>query len=184
MHTTPLSLLQRLRDPGERQAWGTFVELYAPLLFVWSRRWGLQDSDAADLVQDVLMLLYRKLPEFEYDRAGSFRGWLRTVLHNKWRDRRRRTIPEPAGDQVEPVVEPSWAEQEEQEYRQHLLRVMLKKLRSEFPATMWAAFEGYVLESRPPAEVAARLQISPATVYAVKSKVFQRLRQELAGMLE
>src|SRR6266540_1012108 len=131
MHTTPPSLLERLRDPAQRQAWDTFVELYTPLLFLWSRRWGLQDSDAADLVQDVLLLLYRKLPEFDYQQGGSFRGWLRTVLLNKWRDSRRRAIPAPAGDLVEPAVGPSWAEQEEQEYRQQLLRVMLKKLQPE-----------------------------------------------------
>ncbi|GEM_PF-172792 len=194
MHTTPPSLLQRLRDPAERQAWNTFVELYTPLLFVWSRRWGLQDSDAADLVQDVLLLLYQKLPEFDYDRGGSFRGWLRTVLLNKWRDSRRRQHPPGsplakggmggAGDLVDPAVEPSWAEQEEQEYRQQLLRVMLKKLQHEFPATIWAAFEAYVVQGQAPIEVATNLQISPATVYAAKSKVFQRLRQELAGMLE
>ena len=184
MHTTPPSLLQRLRDPQQKQAWDTFVELYTPLLFFWSKRWGLQDSDAADLVQEVLLLLYRKLPEFDYQAGGSFRGWLRTVLLNKWRDTRRRTLPEPAGERVEPMVEPSWAEQEELEYRQQLMRVMLKKLRPEFPATIWAAFEAYVVQGQAPGEVAANLQISPATVYAAKSKVFQRLRQELAGMLE
>lgn len=184
MHTTPPSLLQRLQNPAEKQAWDTFVELYTPLLYFWSKRWGLQDSDAADLVQEALLLLYRKLPEFDYQAGGSFRGWLRTVLHNKWRDQRRRSFPEPAGDGIEPAVEASWAEREEQEYRQQLLRVMLKKLEPEFPATIWAAFVAYVLESRSPAEVAATLQVSQGTVYAAKSKVFQRLRQELAGMLD
>ncbi len=184
MHTTPPSLLQRLRDPAERQAWDTFVELYTPLLFLWCRRWGLQDCDAADLVQEVLLLLYRKLPQFDYDRAGSFRGWLRTVLLNKWRETRRRVIPEPAGARVERLAEPAWAEAEEQEYRQQLMRVMLKKLQPEFPATIWEAFQAYVVAGQAPAAVAARLHISPATVYAAKSKVFQRLRQELAGMLE
>ena len=90
MHTTPVSLLERLRQPGEQEAWRRFVALYTPLLFFWSRRLGLQDADAADLVQDVLVLLYRKLPGLAYDPRRSFRGWVRTVLLNRWRERQRR----------------------------------------------------------------------------------------------
>src|ERR1700756_3431118 len=90
MHTTPVSLLERVRQPGEQQAWARLVELYTPLLFYWTRRMGLQESDAADLVQDVFAVLVHKLPAFDYDPRKSFRAWLRTVLHNKWRDQRRR----------------------------------------------------------------------------------------------
>jgi RNA polymerase sigma-70 factor (ECF subfamily) len=89
METTSVSLLERLRQPDQPRAWERFVELYTPLLLYWARRRGLQHQDAADLVQDVLTVLVRKLPEFTYDRRRSFRGWLRTVLLNKWRDRQR-----------------------------------------------------------------------------------------------
>ena len=54
MTQTPVSLLERLRQPGDQEAWQRFVELYGPLIYAWSRRAGLQDQDAADLVQDVL----------------------------------------------------------------------------------------------------------------------------------
>lgn len=83
---TPVSLLERLRQPNQDHAWARFVELYAPLLYYWARRTGCQESDAADLVQELLTLLLRKLPEFEYDRQGTFRGWLRTVALNCWRN--------------------------------------------------------------------------------------------------
>jgi RNA polymerase sigma-70 factor (ECF subfamily) len=63
------------------------VRLYTPLLYYWPQRLGLQDSDTADLVQDVLLVLMRKLPEFEYHPSRRFRGWLRTVRLNKWRVR-------------------------------------------------------------------------------------------------
>src|SRR5690348_13054594 len=96
MHTTPVSLLERVRLPGEQQAWGRFVEIYTPLLYYWSRRMGLQESDAADLVQEVFAILVTKLPQFVYDRNKSFRGWLRTILQNKWRDKQRRLAAEPA----------------------------------------------------------------------------------------
>src|ERR1700722_3362463 len=89
MHTTSASLLQQIRVESRADSWERFVRLYTPLLLYWARRRGLQDTDAADLVQDVLIVLVRKLPEFQYQPGRSFRGWLRTVLMNKWRDRRR-----------------------------------------------------------------------------------------------
>ena len=85
MHTTPGSLLEQLRRPGEQAAWERFVQLYTPLLCHWARRFGLQGSDAADLVQDVFAVLVEKIPEFQYDPAQRFRGWLWTIAANKCR---------------------------------------------------------------------------------------------------
>jgi len=75
MHTTSVSLLQRLRRPEEQEAsWKRFVQLHTPLLFHWARKLDLAADDAADLVQEVLILLVQKLPELEYDPSRSFRG--------------------------------------------------------------------------------------------------------------
>jgi DNA-directed RNA polymerase specialized sigma24 family protein len=78
--STSVSLIERLRDGGAGDAWARFVRLYTPMLLRWARRWGLQEADAADLTQDVLLLLVRKLPEFEYDARRSFRAWLFTLF--------------------------------------------------------------------------------------------------------
>lgn len=86
MHTTSVSLLERLRTPADEAAWRQFVDLYTPLLCHWGRRAGLQDSDLSDLIQDVFTTLVRVLPEFEYDAHKSFRGWLKTILLNRWRN--------------------------------------------------------------------------------------------------
>ena len=94
MLTTSASLLKRLKERSEQEAWKRFVLLYTPLLCCWAGRLGAQNADADDLVQDVFTLLYQKLPEFTYRPQKSFRAWLRTVLVNKWREgRRRRLIP-------------------------------------------------------------------------------------------
>src|SRR5436190_11776880 len=90
MNTTSVSLLQRLHQPDSQAAWERFVDLYTPLIFFWAIRAGLPAQDAGDLVQDVFTTLLQKLPEFDYQREKSFRGWLRTITLNRWRDVRRR----------------------------------------------------------------------------------------------
>ena len=90
MHTTPVSLLERLRRPDEKAAWDQFVELYTPLLYSWTRRLGLPAHEAADLVQDLFTLLVQEMPRFQYDAKKSFHAWLRTVFLNKWRNYQRR----------------------------------------------------------------------------------------------
>jgi RNA polymerase sigma-70 factor (ECF subfamily) len=74
--STSSSLLNRVRQPEDRQAWDRFVALYTPLLYSWTFRVWLSEADAADLVQDVFVILLKKLPEFEYDPNQSFRAWL------------------------------------------------------------------------------------------------------------
>src|SRR5262245_33461476 len=107
MHTTPASLLEKLRLPAEQDAtsaaWARFIQLYTPLLFYWARRASLQESDAADLVQDVLVTLVQRMPEFSYDPSQGFRSWLRTVIMNKWRDRLRRPVL-PSGGPEDPSL--------------------------------------------------------------------------------
>lgn len=90
MTRTPKSLLQRLRQAADRTAWEQFVALYTPLLYRWALRLGLQGPDAADAVQDVFVILVRRLPHFEYDPSRSFRAWLKKVTRDVWRLRCRR----------------------------------------------------------------------------------------------
>ncbi|HEX5272894.1 MAG TPA: sigma-70 family RNA polymerase sigma factor [Gemmataceae bacterium] len=185
MNTTSLSLLQRLRRPDEPGAWERFVRLYTPLIYDWARRAGLQESDAADLVQDVFVLLLRKLPEFEYDRHGSFRAWLHAVTLNLWRTRlRRKVLPTEAGLSPDGVPAPDCvAEIAEAEYRDRLVRRALELLRTDFAEPTWRAFWECVVNDRPTAEVAADLGMSAGAVRTAKCRVLARLRQELDGLL-
>jgi RNA polymerase sigma-70 factor (ECF subfamily) len=188
MYSTPISLLQRLRQPDAQPAWRQFVDLYTPLLYYWALRLNLQKSDAADLVQDVLLVLVQKLPEFEYDRRKSFRSWMRTILVNKWRTRRRgpARVPGAAGEAVldAAVVPPEIEAFSEAEYQQYVIRRALELMQAEFQPTTWKACWEMTVNGRPAADVAAELGISEGAAYVAKSRVLRRLKQQLAGLLD
>jgi RNA polymerase sigma-70 factor (ECF subfamily) len=188
MTNTPVSLLERLRDPFDCDAWARFVKLYTPLIYSWGRRVGLQDQDAVDLVQDVFATLIQVLPTFAYDRHKSFRGWLRTVALNRWRNTRKQwneKMPREPGNGVERLalpddVEAFW----EAEYQQHLVSQALAIMRADFQEKTWRACWEVVVSGRSANEVAKELGLSIGAVYAAKFRVLDRLRRELRGMLE
>jgi RNA polymerase sigma-70 factor (ECF subfamily) len=189
MNTTPVSLLERLCDPGaEQAAWERFVELFTPLLFSWSRQLGLRAEDAADLVQDVFTTLLQELPRFAYDKHRSFRAWLRTVLRNRWRDtcRRRAVLPvRQAGAPLPDVASPDpIAHFDDTEYRGFLAKRAFAVMQSEFEPVTCTAFRENVINCRPAAEVAAELGITRNAVYLAKARVLRRLREELDGLID
>jgi len=184
MHTTSITLLQRLREQPAADTWTRFVRLYTPLLLHWARRLGLQEPDAADLVQDVLLHLVRRLPEFQYQPGRSFRGWMRTLLMNKWRDRPHRDPPAPLDSDVQPLV-PSEAEVlEEREYRLYVLGQALRLMQADFEPATWQACWETVVAGRPAAEVAAELGLTVNAVYLAKTRVLSRLRRDLESLID
>jgi RNA polymerase sigma-70 factor (ECF subfamily) len=187
MYTTPVSLLQRLREPNAEEAWNRFVALYTPLLVHWTRRLGLSDAEAADVVQEVFVILLRELPKFSYRPGSRFRGWLWTVTLNKHRERQRLCKQplawEAAGEVASPEPDPG-DEVAEAEYRSYLVERAMQLMRTDFEPTTWQACWRYVAEGRPAAEVAAELGISVNAVHLAKARVLRRLRRELDGLLD
>lgn len=184
---TPISLLERLRQPNEQAAWERFVQLYTPLLAHWANRLGLLGQDAADLVQDVFMVLVQKLPEFRYDPSKRFRGWLWTVTVNKCRERHRQAVlisQSERASSVECAVPDAAELLSDQEYRQYITRRALELMQSEFQPTTWKAFWECVVNERSAAEVAEELGISENAVYLAKGRVLRHLRRELEGLLD
>jgi RNA polymerase sigma-70 factor, ECF subfamily len=188
MFPTPASLLERLRGPFEPQAWEHFVSLYTPLIWSWARRVGLQEPDAADLVQDVFVTLLQVMPTFTYDRNQSFRRWLQTVTLNKWRKARKRPANRLAGEQLErpedvPAndgLEQFW----EEEYRRHVVGQAIRLMQTDFGESTWKACLEVVVSQRRAAEVAAELGLTVKAVYEAKFRVLNRLRRDLGGLLD
>src|SRR5262245_52394361 len=170
MTKTPSSLLERLRQPFEPEAWARFVALYTPLIYSLARRTGLQEEDAADLVQEVFVTLLQVLPTFVYDRHKSFRRWLRTITLNKWRNSQKRweqRIVHGGAGKLEAVADPDDLEALwEAEYQQHLVGQALRIMQTDFQESTWKACWETVVEGRPAVEVGADLGLSVGAVYA------------------
>ncbi len=187
MHTTSHSLLEELRKPAADAAWKRFVHLYTPVLCSWAGRAGLQESDAAALVQEVFVILVEKLPEFQYDQSGSFRAWLRTVTMNKLRDWKRRAarVVTVAFDdkqlaKIEAEADSFW----ELDFRRELTRRALELMKTNFAPTTWEACWEFLTKGKSAAEVAKKYGISENAVYIAKFRIVRRLRRELQGMLD
>ncbi len=173
--TTRPSLLLRVRDLSDAAAWGDFVEIYAPLVHRYALRRGLQDADAADIVQDVLREFARCVPRFEYDpAAGRFRGWLHTLTRRAVARQARQPAARPfpigggeAGSPLERATDPADDAFAEQAARQ---------VQGQVKEATWQAFWLTAVEQISPAEVAGRLGISVGSVYVAKNRVLRRLR--------
>jgi RNA polymerase sigma factor (sigma-70 family) len=193
--TTRPSLLARIRDPRDGVAWSEFVDVYGPLVYDYGRRRGLQDADAADLMQDVLRAVAATADRFAYDPArGTFRSWLFTVTRTKFLDAVRRRRPgdrgtgdtdihkhleaKPAGDREGMDVGPEAVEWD-QAYGQRLLDWAAGQIRSEFRPMTWQAFWLCAVEGCAPRDASAALGMSIGSVYAAKCRVLARLREEV-----
>jgi RNA polymerase sigma factor (sigma-70 family) len=182
--TTRPSLLLRVRDLSDAAAWGDFVEIYAPLVHRYALRRGLQDADAADIVQDVLREFARCVPRFEYDpAAGRFRGWLHTLTRRAVARQARQPAARPfpigggeAGSPLERATDPADDAFAEQEYRQVVFDWAARQVQGQVKEATWQAFWLTAVDRLSPAEVAGRLGMSVGGVYVAKNRVLRRLR--------
>ena len=185
------SLLVRIRDARDREAWGQFVEVYAPLVYDMARRRGLQDADAADLTQDVLRSVAGAIGRLDYDpRRGTFRSWLFTVTRNALNTffEAQRRVPRGSGDSAVQdwlANQPDSADESvvwDREYERRLLDVAAEQVRLEFEDATWQAFWRTAVEGRPAREVAEGLGMSVGAVYIARSRVLSRIKEKVAQL--
>jgi RNA polymerase sigma-70 factor (ECF subfamily) len=160
------------------------VSLYTPYLFSLVRRAGVDREEASDVVQDVFLLLARKMPDFEYDARLSFRAWLRTVVRNRLHEiGRRRSVPEVSTNEFDLEDSGDVDSIEESEYRNHVIARALEVMQRDFAPTTWKACWEHVVSGRTALDVGAELGISEGAVYVAKCRVLRRLREELEGLM-
>ena len=189
--STRLSLLARLRDGRDHAAWSDFVRLYAPVLYRFGRRKGLQDADAADLTQEVLRSVAGAIDRLDTDpRRGPFRAWLFTLAHRRlydWRLRRRRN--QARGDPMEPhALEEQPDRVEEERWNRDLERETFQwaaeRVRPSVADATWQAFWLTAVDGKSGPEAAASLGLTPAAVYLARGRVMVRLKAEIARLAE
>ena len=187
MNTTSVSLLVRLRDANDQDAWRRFADLYAPLIQRWIRPFGLPEQDAEELAQEVFAKLVRELPKFTYDPGRSFRAWLSTVTRNIVRSFLASRGPDLLTNRdvpLESLATDDTCTIDADEFHQYVTRRALMIMQADFESSSWQAFWRMVVDGQSGSEVARQLEMSVSAVYVSKHRVMRRLRDELAGMLD
>jgi RNA polymerase sigma-70 factor (ECF subfamily) len=178
------SLLFRLRDTGDQQAWEQFYARYAPMIWGWCHQWFPRDAE--DMVQEVMRLLVRRLRDFEYQPGKTFRGYLKTVTHNlmadlKEKERLRRAVA--GGDLIEDVEASQDLQQRLQsEFDLELLEIAKDNVRRRVEPSTWSAYLETAEQGRPGAEVGKMLGMKVGAVFQAKHHVLKLLQQEVKSL--
>lgn len=181
------SLLVRLRDRADEEAWFEFVELYRPAIVRLAVRKGMQASDGEDLAQSVLAAVAGAIDRWEADQnRARFRTWLYTIANRQVIDALRRRVHQPASGGTS--IQARLSEAEERQENSRLLRWEVRRqafhraaalVREDFPEPTWNAFWLVAVDGLPPAEVAQRIGKTIGAVYAAKGRVMRRLMQKI-----
>ncbi len=189
---TRVSLLKRMKDWRDNTSWQEFFDAYWKLIYGVARKAGLGDSEAQDVVQEVLLHVAKKMPKFKYDPAiGSFKGWLLTKT--RWciiAQMRRRgrgplahtpdsTMAEDPLERMPDAFVPSLDEIWEKEWQHNLLEAAWGRLKQSYDGLKLQIFEFYVRKEFPADKVAARFGVSIDQVYLIKNRVTEELKKEI-----
>jgi len=188
------SLLLRLQDTCDQQAWAEFLEIYQPLIRRLARRRGLQEADAGEVTQEVLLTVVNVIGRWENDPArGSFRAWLATITRNLVVNFliRQSRHPRASGDSdlirwldEVPDENHELSALFDLEERRRLFHWAASKVKKEFQSATWQAFWLTSVESLSSSEVASRLQLSVGAVHVARSRVMKRLREKIETLKE
>lgn len=186
------SLLVRIRNCNDHQAWTEFVEIYEPLIYRLARRKGFQDADAAELTQEVFVAVASAIDRWRPDPGrGKFRAWLFRIARNLMINLlvHHRRHPPAAGDTsvgrlLEMQASPDGPESVlfDREYKRQTFHWAAEQIRDEFRESTWRAFWRTAVDGRPVRQVADELELSPGAVYVARSRVMARLRETVEGL--
>ena len=192
--TTRASLLSRLADPHDHEAWVEFVSIYEPVAYRLLRRHGLQDADARELVQDLFVAVSRSIERWDPDRQrGSFRGWLRRVTRNlviNWLQARERRVAAVGGSNLQAMLEQAPAESDpetaefDNEVRRALFRRAADQVRDEVQPPTWQAFWETAVLGTTTVNAAKKLNMQPGAVRVAKCRVLVRLRAAIDSLVK
>jgi RNA polymerase sigma-70 factor (ECF subfamily) len=187
--STHLSILNALKEAGpSEEAWERFQRRYEGTILRWCLRHGLQQADAEDITQRVLLKLYRTLPGHEHDPSRPFRSWLSTVVANAVRDffRQAERHPDARGaggtsfqEQLARLQEPESTDElaTELEGQDAALKAAIEGVKGRVSESVWQAFHRTVIDGQPVADVAKELGMSTGAAYQAKYRVSQMIAE-------
>lgn len=188
------TLLKHLRGGTDPLAWDEFFQRYWPVIYAFARRRGCSEHTAEEVIQDVMLKIFRQRDLFQYDPTrGRFRDWLGTVVRNQVAERRRRPserVRARGGDSTTESFHPKDEDAKadaarpeqlwETAFENGLLTVMLDVVRREVNPRDYLAFELLAIRELPGAQVARITGLSRNAAYKARRRVLKRLR-ELGG---
>lgn len=188
MNSDPItrsSLLIRLRDARDEDAWAEFTAVYEPVIYRMTRRRGMQDADAREVVQEVLMSIVSAIDRFDLESSGSFRGWLSKITRNATIDRLRRIASRAETIDASGVIRKleqavsneNISEEFDRDRREQLFRWAAGQVRRRTGEVNWMAFWRTSVDGRSVAEVARELEIQEGAVYVARCRIIKRIRE-------
>jgi RNA polymerase sigma-70 factor (ECF subfamily) len=190
---TSISLLERVAGAPTNDDWRRLLDLYQPLLRAWMTRAGVAVCDTDDLIQEVLLVVFREVGGFERRGPGAFRAWLCAILANRVRDyfRARQSRPTATGDsaflrRLDELESPDSALSRlwDREHDEHVAAALMRRVQGDFSPPTWRAFRRQVIDGAAPAAVASELGLTLNAVLLARSRVLRRLREELRGLVD
>lgn len=180
---------------GHAEAWERFVRLYGPLVYQWCRQCGLQESDAADCLQDVMRSLQSGIARFSpAGEKASFRGWLWTVTRNHVRDFFRREARQFAADggtdanarfaRIPDRFPPDSIEDSLSLERDLLKRKALELIREKSDERTWQAFWRCAVEGESPTLIASDLGFTVNYIHKLRRRYLEKLRLDLGAFFD
>ncbi len=188
------SLLSRLKDSSDCAAWMEFCAIYEPTSYRIARKYGLQDADAREVSQEVLLSVSRKIGGFNFNRDGRFRAWLATIARNATIDqlRRKRSLGSGSSSIYRRLAQvPDRSETLQQadlafdiEARRQQFRWAAEQVRQSVGATTWQAFWLTAVEGQSTESVAQTLGISLGAIYVARCRTLAKIKAILEPFRE
>lgn len=186
MDTTRASLLLRIKNRRDTEAWAEFDAIYRPMLQRFASAWRLPEEEVQDVVQQCMLAIHKHIEGFDYDpKKGRFKGWLKTMVSNRIKNllRDRRESPGDSHDfKRAQTREPTPEEAFDKVWLDEHLRHALEQVRKDVDETTFGAFQEYVIKERSVEAVCKELDITAPRLYKIKWRVTQRLRDRMVEL--
>jgi RNA polymerase sigma factor (sigma-70 family) len=190
---TRVSLLSRLKNPEDKDSWGVFFDRYAPLIYGVAIKSGLTVSEAQEALQETMIAVSKKMPDFKYDPAiGSFKGWLMTMTHWRIKDQLRKRLRDAAAihssgpatgtTMIERVPDPQSSDLEkvwDEEWQKHIMEQALAKVKHKVKPKHYQIFDLCAIKNWPLQKVAQSLGVNIGQVYLARHRVGLLVKKEI-----